>query len=118
MNSPPLTTAATPWKRGFWCLMVTQFQGAFSDNVLKWLVIYLVIARGLPKEQLDSLVADSGMYFAIPFLLLSMFGDWMADRFSKRHVMIGVKAMEVGIMSSPPMRSLLGPSACSSPASA
>ncbi len=95
-SSPP--TSASNWQRGFWSLMGTQFQGAFSDNVLKWLVIYLVIAQKLPKEQLDALVSDSGMYFAIPFLLLSMFGGWMADRFSKRHVMIGVKTMEIGIM--------------------
>jgi acyl-[acyl-carrier-protein]-phospholipid O-acyltransferase / long-chain-fatty-acid--[acyl-carrier-protein] ligase len=93
--SPPTTTS---WQRGFWSLMGTQFQGAFSDNVLKWLVVYLVIARKLPKEQLDALVSDSGMYFAIPFLLLSMLGGWMADRFSKRSVMMGVKVMEIGIM--------------------
>ena len=93
-SSPPHAS----WQRGFWSLMGTQFQGAFSDNVLKWLVIYLVIAQKLPKEQLDALVSDSGMYFAIPFLLLSMLGGWMADRFSKRHVMIGVKTMEIGIM--------------------
>ena len=98
MNSPSPTITEKKWQRGFWCLMGTQFQGAFSDNVLKWLVIYLVIAQKMPKEQLDSLVSDSGMYFAIPFLLLSMFGGWMADRFSKRHVMIGVKTMEIGIM--------------------
>ncbi len=98
MNSSTPVINETNWKRGFWCLMGTQFQGAFSDNVLKWLVIYLVIAQKMPKEQLDSLVSDSGMYFAIPFLLLSMFGGWMADRFSKRHVMIGVKTMEIGIM--------------------
>ncbi len=98
MNSSSSPLTETKWQRGFWCLMGTQFQGAFSDNVLKWLVIYLVIAQKLPKEQLDRLVSDSGMYFAIPFLLLSMFGGWMADRFSKRHVMIGVKTMEIGIM--------------------
>ena len=69
-SSPP--TLQSSWQRGFWSLMGTQFQGAFSDNVLKWLVIYLVIAQKLPKEQLDALVSDSGMYFAIPFLLLSM----------------------------------------------
>lgn len=90
--------APTGWQRGFWCLMGTQFQGAFSDSVLRWLVIYLVIAKKLPKEELDALVSDSGMYFAIPFLLLSMVGGWMADRFSKRRVMIGVKVMEMGIM--------------------
>lgn len=86
------------WRRGFWCLMGTQFQGAFSDNVLKQLVIFLVMAQHMKKEQLDALVSDAGTFFAIPFLLFSMFGGWMADRFSKRHVMIGVKTMEIGIM--------------------
>lgn len=98
MNASSFQPTKTSWQRGFWSLMGTQFQGAFSDNVLKWLVIYLVIAQKLPKEQLDALVSDSGMYFAIPFLLLSMLGGWMADRFSKRSVMIGVKTMEIGIM--------------------
>jgi acyl-[acyl-carrier-protein]-phospholipid O-acyltransferase/long-chain-fatty-acid--[acyl-carrier-protein] ligase len=78
--------------------MATQFQGAFSDNVLKQLVIFLVMAQHLPKERLDALVSDAGTWFALPFLLFSMFGGWMADRFSKRHVMIGVKTMEIGIM--------------------
>lgn len=98
MNDSSSPTLASGWQRGFWSLMGTQFQGAFSDNVLKWLVIYLVIAQKLPEDQLQALVSDSGMYFAIPFLLLSMFGGWMADRFSKRRVMIGVKTMEIGIM--------------------
>lgn len=87
------------WQRGFWCLMGTQFQGAFSDNVLKQLVIFLVMAQHWPKEQLDKLVSDAGMMFAVPFLVFSMFGGWMADKFSKRSVMIGVKVMELGIMS-------------------
>lgn len=98
MNDSSSPTTESNWQRGFWSLMGTQFQGAFSDNVLKWLVIYLVIAQQLPEDQLQALVSDSGMYFAIPFLLLSMFGGWMADRFSKRRVMIGVKTMEIGIM--------------------
>jgi len=78
--------------------MATQFQGAFSDNTLKQLVIFLVMVRQLPKEDLDKLVSDAGVYFAIPFLLFSAYGGWMADRFSKRSVMVWVKAAEVGIM--------------------
>ncbi len=27
------------WGLGFWSLIVTQFQGAFNDNALKFLVI-------------------------------------------------------------------------------
>ncbi len=99
MNTPSATTVAeTGWKKGFWCLMATQFQGAFSDNVLKQLVIFLVMAQHLPKIELDTLVSNASTYFAIPFLLFSMFGGWMADRFSKRSVMIGVKTMEIAIM--------------------
>lgn len=98
MSVPTNTPPETGWQRGFWSLMGTQFQGAFSDNVLKQFVIFMVIAQHWPKEQLDRLVSDAGTYFAVPFLLFSMFGGWLADRFSKRRVMVGVKLLEVGIM--------------------
>lgn len=78
--------------------MATQFQGAFSDNTLKQLVIFLVMAQHWPKERLDKLVSDAGVYFAVPFLLFSAYGGWMADRFSKRSVMVWTKVAEVGIM--------------------
>ena len=87
------------WRRGFWCLMGTQFQGAFSDNVLRWLVVYLVMAQHWEKAKLDRLVSDAGTLFAVPFLLFCPLGGWLADRYSKRRVMIGVKVMEVAIMS-------------------
>ena len=32
------------WRRGFWSLIVTQFQTAFNDNALKFLVIYMLSA--------------------------------------------------------------------------
>ncbi len=98
MNSSNSVINETNWKRGFWCLMGTQFQGAFSDNLLKQLVIFIVMAQQWPKEKLDRLVSDAGMYFAVPFLLFSMFGGWMADRFSKGRVMMWVKVLEIAIM--------------------
>jgi acyl-[acyl-carrier-protein]-phospholipid O-acyltransferase / long-chain-fatty-acid--[acyl-carrier-protein] ligase len=97
MNQSP-STDLSPVPRGFWSLMFTQFQGAFSDNALKWLVTFLVFQLGLSPDAEKALVAKAGLVFAVPFLLLSPFGGWMADRFSKRHVMIGVKAAEIGIM--------------------
>ena len=36
--APPDPTIPSNWMRGFQSLMVTQFQGAFSDNALKQLV--------------------------------------------------------------------------------
>jgi acyl-[acyl-carrier-protein]-phospholipid O-acyltransferase/long-chain-fatty-acid--[acyl-carrier-protein] ligase len=78
--------------------MFTQFQGAFSDNALKWLVVFLVFKMGYSKDQQDSLVTLAGAVFAVPFLLFSMWGGWLSDRFSKRQVMIGVKMAEIAIM--------------------
>lgn len=98
MNPPANKPPHDRWQRGFWRLMGTQFQGAFSDNVLKQLVIFLVMGLHWPKEKLDALVSDAGMYFALPFLVFTVFGGWMADRFSKRSVMIGVKVFEIAIM--------------------
>lgn len=96
--SASLNTPSSSTPRGFWNLMFTQFQGAFSDNALKWLVVYLVFKMGFSDDKQDSLVTLAGGVFAVPFLLFSMWGGWLSDRFSKRTVMMGVKAAEVGIM--------------------
>jgi MFS family permease len=87
------------WPRGFWNLMFTQFQGAFSDNALRWLVIFPVLANvALSDAQKDEFASHASLMFAIPFLLFSTIGGWMADRFSKRSVMQSVKLGEIGIM--------------------
>ena len=87
------------WPHGFWNLMFTQFQGAFSDNALRWLVIFPVLASLTVSEaDKESFVGHSSLLFAVPFLLFATVGGWMADRFSKRSVMIGVKTAEIAIM--------------------
>ena len=86
------------WRRGFWSLVVTQFQTGFNDNGLKYLVIYLIIGMNLPQARRDSLVPIVGALFAIPFILFSMTGGYFADRFSKRSVTIGTKFLEIVVM--------------------
>ena len=82
--------------RGFWALIVTQFQVAFSDNALKWLVSYLVLESGVSRDQRDFLfVLVVPMVFAIPFLVFSIPGGYFADRFSKRSVTVWTKILEV-----------------------
>ena len=39
----PAATASPQSLRGFWALIVTQFQGAFSDNILKNLVVFMIL---------------------------------------------------------------------------
>ena len=87
------------WPRGYWNLMFTQFQGAFSDNALRWLVVFPVVASAtLSEADKNGFASHAGLLFAVPFLLFSTIGGWMADRFSKRSVMIGVKFGEIAIM--------------------
>src|SRR5262249_32308470 len=85
------------WQRGFWALIATQFQSAFNENGLKSLVVYLILAMAMGKDRRDWLVFGVGGLFAVPFILFSMTGGYLADRFSKRSVTIGTKFFEIAV---------------------
>ena len=85
------------WQGGFWSLIVTQFQGAFNDTALKNLVIFLVLDMGIGQADREGLELAVGALFSLPFILFSMTGGFLADRYSKRSVAIGTKFFEVGI---------------------
>ncbi len=88
-----------PGLGGFWALIATQFQGVFSDNALKWLVSFLVLETAASKEQRDLwFVLIVPLLFSVPFLLFSIPGGFLADRFSKRTVTVATKAGEVFVM--------------------
>lgn len=88
-----------PRLTGFWSLIAVQFQGAFSDNSLKWLVSYLVLESALSKETRDLwFVLIVPLLFAVPFLLFSIPGGFLADKYSKRSVTLYTKVFEFGVM--------------------
>src|SRR5882762_10041604 len=86
------------WQLGFWSLIATQFQGAFNDNGLKFFVIFLILGTHPTASEKDLLVFVIGNLFALPFILFSMAGGYLADRFSKRSVAIGTKVFEIFAM--------------------
>ncbi|HLZ13782.1 MAG TPA: acyl-[ACP]--phospholipid O-acyltransferase [Candidatus Acidoferrum sp.] len=86
------------WRLGFWSLIVTQFQGAFNENGLKYFVIYLILSLHLGSQQEDKLIFLIGVLFAAPFILFSMFGGFLADKFSKGKVTIGTKYFEIVVV--------------------
>src|SRR5215471_18105304 len=94
----PGPTPASSWQRGFWSLVVTQFQGAFNENAYKNLVVFLILGTGMDKADRDRLVLVAGGLFSIPFILFSMTGGFLADRFSKRAVTVGTKLFEIAVM--------------------
>ena len=86
------------WRLGFWSLIATQFQGAFNDNALKFLVIFLIIGNNLSPDEEELKVLLIGSLFALPFILFSMVGGYFADKYSKRTVTIWTKVFEIGAM--------------------
>ncbi|HEV3038217.1 MAG TPA: acyl-[ACP]--phospholipid O-acyltransferase [Candidatus Angelobacter sp.] len=95
---PSPVVEESQWRRGFWSLIVTQFQGAFSANAFRYLLTYMILGMALPRLSRDKLVAMVGLLFSVPFVLFSMAGGFLADRFSKRHVTIATKIIEIAAM--------------------
>src|SRR5215467_3412823 len=89
---------AKNWRLGFWSLIATQFQGAFNDNGLKFFVIFMILGTNPSPSETDALVFFIGILFALPFLVFSMAGGYLADRFSKRTVTIATKIFEIFAM--------------------
>lgn len=81
----------------FTFLNATQFLGALNDNIYKLLIVYFFIQlEGI--EHSHEILAVTGAIFVIPFLLFSAFSGTMADRFSKRDVIVTTKILELVIM--------------------
>lgn len=84
-------------RHSFFYLNVTQFLGALNDNMFKLLVIYMLISfKG--EEHANSILAMTGAVFVIPFLIFSSASGILADRSSKRKIMVWAKVAEVVIM--------------------
>ncbi len=84
--------------KSFWALIATQFQGAFSDMTYKTLLTLVAIGTATSEAEGSDRVSTINTLFIVPFLLFSMYGGFLADRFSKRAVTAGTKLAEVVIM--------------------
>lgn len=78
-------------------LNLTQFLGALNDNIYKLLIVYFLIQiEG--SEASHKVLALTGAIFVLPFILFSASSGMLADRYSKRNIIIFTKLFEVGIM--------------------
>jgi acyl-[acyl-carrier-protein]-phospholipid O-acyltransferase/long-chain-fatty-acid--[acyl-carrier-protein] ligase len=82
----------------FGWLNATQFCGALNDNLFKFFIVFFLIhAAGEGSESLVNAIA--GVVFVVPFLIFVAAAGVLADRLSKRNIVVAVKAAEVGVMS-------------------
>ncbi len=84
--------------KAFWGLTVTQFFGAFNDNLFKQTVLLLFVAVPLVSGETADRQGLATVVFSIPFILFSGFAGFLSDRFGKRGVIFGSKVAEIFIM--------------------
>lgn len=102
MSAPTSEQSALPERltqdTSFWGMTVTQFLGAFNDNLFKQMACLLCVDE-LQKRNasVDPQALAQGL-FALPFILFSGFAGFLADRTSKRKIVVLCKLAEIGIM--------------------
>ncbi len=79
-------------------LFVTQFLGSFNDNAWKQIVIFLAIAAAATAEMGQEHTAIAQIVLIIPLMLISMPAGVLADRVSKRTIIVGTKVFELALM--------------------
>lgn len=90
--------------RSFWGLTISQLLGAFNDNMFKQLVLLLCLEKAHEIALAnDSPVSDhyqpiAMAVFAIPWILFSGVSGFLADRLSKRRIVVLCKSMEIVVM--------------------
>lgn len=81
----------------FHAFVATQFLGAFNDNLYKQIVLLLFVAVPVAGGGTRDLQWLALLLFSLPFILFSGVGGYLSDRYTKRSVIFGCKAAEVGI---------------------
>lgn len=78
-------------------LSVTQFLGAFNDNLFKQILLLLFVAVPTATGNVDYQWLGT-LAFSLPFILFSGYAGYLSDRYSKRTMIVLCKVGEIGIM--------------------
>ncbi|QEH32854.1 Bifunctional protein Aas [Aquisphaera giovannonii] len=79
-------------------LLIAQSLGAFNDNAWKLIVTLLAVGTAASEAAGQAQAAWVQAMFLIPLILFNLPGGALADRLSKRTVIVGTKVLEIGIM--------------------
>jgi acyl-[acyl-carrier-protein]-phospholipid O-acyltransferase/long-chain-fatty-acid--[acyl-carrier-protein] ligase len=80
--------------RSFVGLNIAQVLGAMNDNIFKLFVVFALIKLGAAADS-SKVLALAGGLFAVPFILFSAAAGTLADRISKRKIVLFCKGLEV-----------------------
>lgn len=86
--------------RSFWGMTVTQFFGAFNDNLFKQLILLLSISAAIDGsgKEFDDQQWLPMLVFAAPFLMFTGIAGYFSDKLGKRGIVVGCKVVEIVVM--------------------
>ena len=105
LSNSQTISASTSAMRG---LLIAQFFGAFNDNAWKLMIALLAIKQVATSSEISGPAFEAAsqtqttqafVIFTLPLMIVSAFAGVFSDRFSKRTVIVTMKALEVLLMS-------------------
>ncbi len=85
--------------RSFIFFIITQSLGAFNDNVFKVIILFLIRAKFADDPSRSALYLPIGAaMLTLPFFFFSSYAGTLADRFSKRKIIVWAKGAEILVM--------------------
>lgn len=83
--------------RSFWGMTITQFLGAFNDNLFKQLVLLLSIVT-LADGTISDWQGTATTIFSASFILVTGIAGYLSDKLSKRRIIVACKVAEIVAM--------------------
>ena len=97
MTDPQLHDQVRRARGQFIAMAATYALGVFNDSLFRTAACMIAVyAAGESSEDYYQNLIMA--LFTLPYILFSWSSGWMADRFAKRHVVIGAKVLEVAAM--------------------
>lgn len=87
--------------RGFYALQATQFLEGLNDSAFRVVVMFIAIDQFSKiggGESANSYVALAGATFILPFILFSTYAGHLADKVSKKTILVAAKISEILLM--------------------
>ncbi|MEQ1903865.1 MAG: MFS transporter, partial [Pirellulaceae bacterium] len=94
----PTRSGDSIWGASFQGLLWTNWLTAINDNISRWYVIGLGKQFWPNPEDHSTVLTLGTALFVLPYLLFAVPAGWLADRFSKRQVIVACKYAEIVIM--------------------
>ena len=83
---------------GYVSLLIAQALSVFNDNAFRYVLLLIVITVASTQASQSRLVSFCNALFVLPYILFSSYAGQVADRFSKRRVIVSLKLFEVALM--------------------